>query len=396
MPNYRRSKNAFTNRNINMYTISSYSHSYRNRKTSRGDVIDVIFRVIDETGEERQKVLSGFTSKRLADKAYMEFVSTNCIFSEKNEKYKKTYIKFNEVAKLYLEYTKQTTTAGTAIKRIQFFKNIYCQYFGDKNIESISPADIYKWFDYVITVKKQKGNGNYAPRTLKSMWGNLHTFFTWCSKRYSIKNPMNGLSMPRTKPIEKNITFWELQQFNQFIESVDNILWKTFFTFQFYTGCRVGETLALQEKDYTGTSIIINKSLSKKNLIGERYEIKSTKTGKNRTIPIPQILQNQLTEYIKWKRENNIDSKFLFTGKSGDYLPHTTIRRFFDKYTNLSSVPRIKVHDLRHSYVSLLIHKGANLAVIANLIGDTFEQVTNTYGHMYETDKVRVINLLDS
>lgn len=379
-----------------MFTITSYSRSFRTRKISRGDVIDVIFRVIDESGEEHQKVLSGFASKRLADKAYMEYVSKNCVFSEKYESYKKRYINFGDAAKLYIEYVKRTASAGTAIKRIHFFNLIYCPYFGEKNIESISSADIYRWFDNVITMQKQKGDGNYAPRTLKSIWGNLHTFFAWCSNRYSVKNPMSNLKMPRTKPIEKNISFWELQQFNRFINEVDDILWKTFFMFQFYTGCRVGETLALQENDYSEGIVTINKSLSKKNLLGERYEIKSTKTAKNRTVPIPQVLQKQLSDYIKWKRNNNVSAKFLFTGKSGDYLPHTTIRRFFDTYTNRSSLPRIKVHDLRHSYVSLLIHKGANLAVIANLIGDTFEQVTNTYGHMYETDKTRVVELIDT
>ena len=71
-------------------------------------------------------------------------------------------------------------------------------------------------------------------------------------------------------------------------------------------------------------------------------------------------------------------------------------RRRSDIYTEEAGLPRIKIHDLRHSYVSLLIHKGANLAVIASLIGDSFEQVTNTYGHMYESDKINAVRLLDS
>lgn len=45
--------------------------------------------------------------------------------------------------------------------------------------------------------------------------------------------------------------------------------------------------------------------------------------------------------------------------------PDTPPRRRFDIYTEEAGLPRIKIHDLRHSYVSLLIHKGANLAVIA-------------------------------
>lgn len=52
------------------------------------------------------------------------------------------------------------------------------------------------------------------------------------------------------------------------------------------------------------------------------------------------------------------------------------------------------MHDLRHSFVSMLIHLGANFMVVADLIGDTLEQVTKTYAHMYEEDKQNIISLI--
>ena len=58
----------------------------------------------------------------------------------------------------------------------------------------------------------------------------------------------------------------------------------------------------------------------------------------------------------------------------------------------LSGVPRITIHGLRHSFVSMLIHHGANLTVVADLINDTLEQVTKTYAHMYDSDKLSVLN----
>ena len=42
----------------------------------------------------------------------------------------------------------------------------------------------------------------------------------------------------------------------------------------------------------------------------------------------------------------------------------------------------------------MCIHLGANFMVIADLIGDTVEQVTKTYGHMYETDKQKIVDLI--
>lgn len=70
-------------------------------------------------------------------------------------------------------------------------------------------------------------------------------------------------------------------------------------------------------------------------------------------------------------------------------------RNFTEAIRNANANP-IRLHDLRHSYVSLLVHKGANLAVIADLIGDTIEQVTNTYAHLYESDRKNITRLLNS
>ena len=303
---------------------------------------------------------------------------------------------FADAAKLYIEYSKAVTSAETAVKRMRFFAQFYNAAFAERDIASISPSDVYRWFDGVITAKRRDGKGCYAPRTLRSIWGQLYTFFSWCSTRYPVQNPMYAIKMPRTRAAERNMTFWEISEFRKFISHVDDVTWRAFFTFQYYTGCRIGETLALQEKDYSGGAVRIDKSLSKQTLTDAHFEIKSTKTGKRRTVPLPRSLQKTLNDYILWKRDRGLPAEFLFCGRDGGHLPHSTIRRRFDVYTEAAGVPRIKIHDLRHSYVSLLIHKGANLAVIASLIGDSFEQVTNTYGHMYESDKINAVRLLDT
>ena len=377
-----------------MNTINSYAHSFKKRKTARGEVFDVVFRVIDETGVPHQKVLSGFATKKLGEKAYMEYVSKKCVFKEKDDEFKRRHVKFDDAAKAYLEYSEAIVSVGTFLHRREYFEIFYMPYFKGKGIEKLKSSDILQWFDKMLSCKKRKGNGNYSARTIKNVWAQLSAFFSWCATRYSIKSPAAGVTMPKLKIPERAISFWDESQFKKFTEAIDNVFWKTFFMFQFFTGCRIGETLALQEKDFDGDAVKITKSLSRKTLDDSRYLIKSTKTGKIRTVPLPSILKVQLHEYLEWKRENDLGDNFLFNGAGGDYLPHTTIRRAFDEYTEIAGLPRIRIHDLRHSYVSMLIHKGVNFAVIADLIGDTLEQVTNTYGHMYESDKLRAVALL--
>lgn len=59
------------------------------------------------------------------------------------------------------------------------------------------------------------------------------------------------------------------------------------------------------------------------------------------------------------------------------------------------NLPDIKIHDLRHSHVSLLINEGANVQTIADRIGDTVSQVLKTYALLFEKTENELIDILD-
>ena len=69
-----------------------------------------------------------------------------------------------------------------------------------------------------------------------------------------------------------------------------------------------------------------------------------------------------------------------------------TVARKFKAYAEKAGVEPINIHGLRHSFVTYAISKNANFKVIADLIGDTVEQVTKTYGHLYVSDKIELIS----
>lgn len=161
-------------------------------------------------------------------------------------------------------------------------------------------------------------------------------------------------------------------------------LYHTFFSTLFFTGRRKGEVLALSPADVKTDSIKFNKSLTRKTISGSPYEVTSTKTEKIASTPICEPLKKELQNYEV--PENN----FYFGGNTP--LAENTIRRAFNAYAEKAGVKQIRIHDLRHSFVSMLIHLGANLPVVADLIGDTLEQATKTYAHMYEEDKLIIMS----
>ena len=75
-------------------------------------------------------------------------------------------------------------------------------------------------------------------------------------------------------------------------------------------------------------------------------------------------------------------------------VPPSSVERDFKQYIALAGVPPITIHGLRHSFVSMCIHHGANDMVVAELIGDKPEQVLKAYCHLLEVDKAKIVSLL--
>ena len=60
-----------------------------------------------------------------------------------------------------------------------------------------------------------------------------------------------------------------------------------------------------------------------------------------------------------------------------------------------SGVKRIRVHDLRHSHVSLLINMGFSAVAIGNRVGHESEKITYRYAHMFPTVQTEMAEKLD-
>jgi integrase len=71
------------------------------------------------------------------------------------------------------------------------------------------------------------------------------------------------------------------------------------------------------------------------------------------------------------------------------------IRRHFNKYIEESGVKKIRIHDLRHSHVSLLRHLKFDRYEVAKRLGHTPEMVDNTYTHWFEKSQREMIDKLN-
>lgn len=117
--------------------------------------------------------------------------------------------------------------------------------------------------------------------------------------------------------------------------------------------------------------------------------VTSPKTPKsNRTIKMPKFLCEEIKEYIGMLYEAGENERLFQITKS--YLHHE-----MDRGAKAAGVKRIRVHDLRHSAISLLIEMGFSALAIAERVGHESIDITYRYAHLFPTRQTEMADKLD-
>lgn len=370
------------------YYISSNKYSTQERQTKRGRVFDIVFRIVTMDGIEKQKKLSGFRTKGDAKQGYLDFVQKYCELAKgKAIRNPITASQINELTvteaiPLYLAALGNQNKDSSIYDKQETFKNFIIPQLGNEHITALTKERLYKWQDELWATRNPKTNEYYSHAYLSKIRTALSALLSWTSERYGFENNLLKIRKPRRRTPKTKMKFWDVEEFNQFIAVVDNPVYRAMFNMMFYTGRRKGEIIALQKDDVSEDKILFNKTYSRKTLDGAPYNITSTKNERSNYTQICAPLKQALADYTP-------QSPFYFGGDKP--IHENTIAHAFDRYVAKSGVKEIRIHDLRHSFVSMCVHLGASVYVVADLIDDTPEQVLKTYGHLYQEDKWSII-----
>lgn len=138
------------------------------------------------------------------------------------------------------------------------------------------------------------------------------------------------------------------------------------------------------------------KNLTRKTNSNQSYLVVSTKTEtSNRKILLPDVITNQLAIYIQYKQSNGIPSQFFFGGDRP--IAQRTYQRYFEKFTIEAGLKKIRIHDLRHSHASMLIHLNVPITVISKRLGhSSIEMTLKKYAHCYASGAGEAIAAVDN
>ena len=229
----------------------------------------------------------------------------------------------------------------------------------------------------------------YSQTYLKTLHNQLSAIFNHAVRYYELRsNPAAKVGNMGSEE-HKEMLFWTKEEYKKFsFEMMDKPV--SFYAFEmlYWCGIREGELLALTPADFNfdKETVTINKSYQR--LKGQDV-ITSPKTKKsNRTIKMPKFLCEEMKEYLGMLYGLKKKDRIFTVTKS--YLHHE-----MDRGAKAAGVKRIRIHDLRHSHISLLIDMGFSAVAIADRVGHESIDITYQYAHLFPSKQTEMADRLD-
>ena len=262
---------------------------------------------------------------------------------------------------------------------------------GDLKMPEITPANV----SALLLLMQSKGK---AHSTCVKVYTILHSLFKKAYMEDAIpRNPMDKVERPKPRKDEvqgREIEAYSVEEVRRILDALEAepLKWRAFIRLLIDTGVRRGEACALQWKDidFEGSTITVSGNLCYTPQAGVYMD--TPKSGHTRTVDVdPDVLEL----LRKLRASQTVLSRFVFTMEdSAEPMHPQTPTRFMQKFAERCGVSHLHPHKLRHTFASLAITHGADVASVSEKLGHSDKAVTlRMYTHADQESMKRASNI---
>ena len=293
----------------------------------------VMARYVNWKGERKQKCKRGFTTKKEAQEWERMFQLQNSSDLD---------MSFEAFTELYIRDVKNRLKENTWLTKEHIIRTKILPFFGKLKISEISTKEIITWQNEMLAYRDERKKP-YSQTYLKTLHNQLSAIFNHAVRYYELRS--NPAAKVRNMGSEEHreMLFWTKEEYKKF-------------------------SFEMMDKD------VITTPKTKKS---------------NRTIKMPHFLCEEMQEYLGMLYGLKKKDRIFTVTKS--YLHHE-----MDRGAKVAGVKRIRIHDLRHSHISLLIDMGFSAVAIADRVGHESIEITYQYAHLFPSKQAEMAKRLDN
>lgn len=256
-------------------------------------------------------------------------------------------------------------------ERPEFDVNIYINhidmYFGNSKLSKITKRDLDLWLEdqFKKNLKKSTINKHICllNKILESAY-EMGCFNNYNKRFHKIKQIKISQFHQRFLSAE------EIQKVLQCCEASRHPYIKYYVELLLLTGARSGEALAAKWQDI--------------NTISKIWTIPKSKNGKVRYIYLNDqslVLLARLKDHSSAMHGRINSTDFIFKNPTTQ-KQYKGMHAAWYKIRNEAGIGEVRIHDLRHTYASILVNQGASLYDVQKLLGHSSPQMTQRYAHL--------------
>lgn len=351
------------------------------------------------TGKDRRTTKRGFKTQKEAKLglARLELeISRNGLQQNNN-------LTVDELTKMWLD-TYETTVKKSSFSRTKIIVDKHLMpKFGKLNVQKVTTAycqEVVNEWSKEMKYQRYKLFVNYLKKI----------FMLGVNMSVIHSNPVLNVIVPKQKEsgdIEKKVKYYtktELEIFLDVILEEKNEFFRlrdyTLFRLLAFSGCRIGEILALDwsDLDFKTNEISITKTVTK----GEKYYISESpkNSASRRKIILDDKTIVQLKRWklmqSKWLLTSGFNkSNFIFTNDKNNFTINAAVTERYIIYRDRAYLHNIGLHGFRHTHASLLFESGASMKEVQERLGHANIKTTmDIYTHVTDSKKVETTEKL--
>ena len=244
---------------------------------------------------------------------------------------------------------------------------------------------------------KQKEKDGLSPKTIKNLHGVIHKSLDQAVKvGYLRNNVSDACILPRI--VKKEMIILQGDQYKAFLEEIKGKANEEIFFVDLFTGLREGEIIGLSWDcvDFKKQIIKVERQLKRKGNGNTKnhYEFDTLKNGKTRIVkPAPVVFDvlkkvkaKQAKNKLKYGENFKNTENLVFTDELGNHIGAECLLKCFKVRAKHIGLPKMRFHDLRHTWVVIQLQNGVNVKTVSEMAGHATVAFTlDVYGHVTDT-----------
>ena len=311
---------------------------------------------------------------------------------------------FHDFMKQWLEKTKSTISDGTYYEYRKIVHNCIAPYFEKHKILlcELKPFHIQEFYDFKMQFD------HVSPNTVHHYHANVHKALDYAVKMERIfSNPADKVELP--KKARHTANFYSAEELKIVLEKARGTQIEPVVKLAAWFGLRRGEIIGLRWSsiDFLNNILAITGTIKDKGNSGSKiknmyYEPTAKTAASLRAFPMSAEVRSYLLElraqqaaYKAAEGYNHDWDDFVCVRPNGDLIPPEYVTRAFPKLCEECGLRRLKLHELRHTNISLLLAEGASMKELQEWAGhSSYATTANTYSHIQAQSKNRLMDAI--